>query len=187
MEEADAELIARTRAGDHDAFRALVDRYKNPLVGYLSHMVRDRSHAEELAQEAFVRVYQNVERYRDDGKFAPYLFRIATNLYRSECRRKRRWDFLLLGFSRNGTHQRSPQTEALEQEIVRHVSGALAALPLRYRSAVVLRDIEGWSYDDIARMLGCNTGTIKSRISRGREQLKHALTPYWNGGTDARR
>ena len=177
----DAELMTRVREGDPDAFAALVDRYKEPPGQLPTHLAGSRDRAEDLAQEAFVRLYARADRYVDQGKLAPYLFRIGTNLLRSEQRRARRWDRLtprLIAAVRDVV----PPTHALfENEIRRKVRRALADLPVTYRGAVVLRELEGWSYTEIAKALGCAEGTVKSRICRGREMLREALTPYWNG------
>ena len=89
-------------------------------------------------------------------------------------------------FSRNGHHPSengtSPQEELLRKEVGLRVTEALAGVPLRYRSPLVLREMEGWSYRDIASALNCREGTVKSRIHRGREELRRLLEPYWNGG-----
>jgi RNA polymerase sigma-70 factor (ECF subfamily) len=177
----DAELMARTKLGDPDAFGTVVARYKDQLVNYLTHVCGSRDRAEEYAQEAFVRLYQHAHRYDEQGKLAPYLFRIATNLMRSENSRMRRWQRLLLGYTTNGNGQPSPQAVALQREVQTKVSEALAAVPMPYRAALILREVEGWSYDEIAEALGCREGTVKSRIGRGREYLRQSLQPYWNG------
>jgi RNA polymerase sigma-70 factor, ECF subfamily len=180
----DAELMARVSAGDHDAFAAIVDRYKDSLVNYLSHMTGNRERAEEHAQAAFVRLYECVPRYREEGKLAPYLFRIATNLARTEAMRNRFRELLLLRFwSRNGHtgEGHSPFGDLERHELQQEVAAALAALPVAYRAAVVLREVEGWSYQEIAASLGCSEGTVKSRIARGREELRKRLLPWWNG------
>ena len=175
--------MTRTRGGDVHAFSVLVDRHKHTLVNYLTSLSRDRDRAEDVAQETFVRLFELVERYEERGQFLPYLFRMATNLFRSEERKSRRRRLLLQVFSSNGDHQpNSPQTEFLRAEATERVTAALARLPLRYRSPLVLREIEGWSYKDIAAALDCREGTVKSRINRGREQLRRLLEPYWNGG-----
>lgn len=179
----DGELMTRVREGDHDAFAAIVDRYRNPLVNYLTHLDGSRDRAEEWAQEAFIRLYQHADRYHHEGKLAPYLFRIATNLVRSEQRRSRRWQILKFRMPSNGHHEEpDAPRELLRDEIGRIVGSALESLPLKLRAPVVLREIEGWSYLEIAGALGCEEGTVKSRIFRGREQLKRTLAPYWNGG-----
>jgi RNA polymerase sigma-70 factor (ECF subfamily) len=182
----DAELMSRVRAGDREAFALLVERHQNPLVRYLTALTRDRDRAEELAQDAFVRLFESSRRYEERGQFVPYLFRIATNLLRTEDRTRRRRELLLLAFSANGhaetERNESPQAACLRDELGTRLSEALSALPLRYRSPLLLREMEGWSYTDIARALSCGEGTVKSRIHRGRERLRRALEPYWNGG-----
>lgn len=182
----DGQLMSRVQAGDRDAFAALVERHQNPLVRYLTALTRDRHRAEEIAQDAFVRLFENSHRYQERGQFVPYLFRIATNLLRTEDRTRRRRELLLLAFSANGDAEtgrnESPQTTCLRDELGTRLSEALSALPLRYRSPLLLREMEGWSYTDIARALSCGEGTVKSRIHRGRERMRRALAPYWNGG-----
>jgi RNA polymerase sigma-70 factor (ECF subfamily) len=178
----DAELMAATCGGDDEAFAAIVDRYKDGLVRYVTHLTRDHARAEEVAQETFVKLYVKAARYRDAETLKPLLYKIATNHVRSEATRSKRWSRLLQWFGGGEEgRQESPQVVLLRDEATRHVESAVASLPVVFRSAVVLRDIEGWSYDDIARMLGCNSGTVKSRIARGREILKRELSGYWNG------
>ena len=182
-EPTDAALMAEVRSGDHDAFGILVERYKDGLVNYLTHLRGDRDRAEEVAQEAFLRLYQNAHRYDEREKLAPYLYRIATNLVRTEFRRLRRWRLLLPWIEQDGNRPaEAPGRRLMEEEIRTQVRGALEALPLTYRAPLVLREIEGWSYQEIAKALGCREGTIKSRISRGRDHLRDLLAPYWNGG-----
>ena len=179
----DAELMNRVRTGDREAFAQLIDRHKDGLVNFLTRLTRSRDRAEELAQESFLRLYQHSARYREQGQFAPFLFRIAANLLRSEERHARRWRVLSMRFSSNGHDpDSSPQGRLLREEASEHVGRALAKLPLKYRTPLVLREIEGWSYRDIASTLGCEEGTVKSRIHRGRTRLRDLLSPYWNGG-----
>ena len=178
----DAELMARVCAADHDAFAVLVDRYKDSLVNYLSHLTGSRDRAEEHAQAAFVRLYESASRYREEGKLAPYLFRIATNLARTEAVRTRFRELALLQFWRPADRSEETPLGDLEQhELQQQVSAALASLPVAYRAAVVLREIEGWSYQEIAASLRCSEGTVKSRIARGRDELRKRLRPFWNG------
>ena len=178
----DATLMSRVRSGDRDAFGQLVDRHKDALVNYLTGLTRSRDRAEELAQESFLRLYQSLARYREQGQFVPFLFRIATNLLRSEERRARRFRILSMKFFSNGHDPRpTPQAELLQAEAGERVAEALAELPLKYRSPITLREIEGWSYREIASALRCQEGTVKSRINRGRERLRRLLSSYWNG------
>ena len=180
----DAELMLRTRAGEHDAFAEIVDRHKDGLVNYLTHLTGHRDRAEDFAQEAFVRLYESAARYDERGKLAPYLYRIATNLVRSDAVKNRVRQMLMLKFNHadEKTSDRvSPHGVLFEREVQEQVALALDALPVAYRAAVVLRDIEGWAYQEIAASLGCNEGTVKSRIARGRDELRRKLNRYWNG------
>jgi len=181
--ETDDVLIQRVREGDDDAFGEIVDRYKDSLVNYLTHLVRSRDRAEELAQDAFVRLYRNVEKYRERERLAPYLFRIATNLVVSEARRDRRWTLLLPRLQASTRRSEpSPETLVIADEIQREVSAALDRLPIKYRAPLVLFEIEEWSYEEIGRALELRNGTVKSRISRAREMLRRSLAPWWTGG-----
>ena len=182
----DAELMARVREGDKDAFADLVDRHKDAVVNYLTRLTGDYDRAEDLAQESFLRLFRFAAGYSEQGYLRAYLYRIATNLVRSEERRERRlrllMPFLARAVGEDHTEPAAP-SGLLRQELHREVSAAVAKLPLRYRVPLVLHEIEGWSYVDIAQEIGCREGTVKSRVHRGRQQLKQRLDPYWNGGT----
>jgi len=179
----DDAVMERVRNGDDDAFGEIVDRYKDSLINYLTHLVRSRDRAEEIAQDAFVRLYRNASNYREQEKLGPYLFRIATNLTVSEVRRARRWN-LLLPRLHASTHASIPAPDAslITDEIQRQVQAALDTLPLKYRAPLVLFEIEEWSYDEIAIALAVRSGTVKSRISRARALLRRQLAPWWTGG-----
>jgi RNA polymerase sigma-70 factor (ECF subfamily) len=185
----DAALMARVGRGDRDAFALLVDRHKDALVGYLARLTGDPDRAEDLAQESFLRLFRAAPAYTERGFLRAFLFRIATNLVRSEERRERRLRLLLPFLGRREQSAREEHEEPaapsglLRQELQRQVAAAVAALPLRYRVPLVLHEIEGWSYAEIARETSCREGTVKSRIHRGRRHLKERLEPYWNGGT----
>jgi RNA polymerase sigma-70 factor (ECF subfamily) len=192
METSDADLMARVRGGDREAFGCLVDRHKDRMVNYLTRLTGCRDRAEETAQEAFLRLYRSAPRYHEQGRLAAYLYRIATNLVRQEDRRARRRRVLTGMFlspangHRPNGHQpaHAPQSSLLRDELQGQLVAALGRLPLRYRVAVVLRDVQGWPYEEIARMTGCRQGTVKSRISRGRSMLRQWLEPYMQRGED---
>jgi RNA polymerase sigma-70 factor, ECF subfamily len=184
----DDALMQRVREGEDDAFAEIVDRYKDSLVNYLTHLVRSRDRAEEIAQDAFVRLYRNAANYRERERLGPYLFRIATNLVVSEVRREKRWS-LLLPRLHASTRQSSPPPDAtlFTDEIQRQVSAALEKLPIKYRAPLVLFEMEEWSYDEIAKALDVACGTVKSRISRARELMRKHLAPWWTGGENHER
>jgi RNA polymerase sigma-70 factor (ECF subfamily) len=187
-EPSDAELMSATRSGSREAFARLVDRHKDGLVNYLTRLTGCRARAEDVAQESFLRLFERAADYEERGKLGAFLFRIATNLVRSEERRSRRWRLLeplLGGHAGNGHHPGwTPAAEpVLAREVRERVAAAVTGLPLRFRVPLVLYEVEGWSYADIARQVGCREGTVKSRIHRGRERLRARLAPYWNGGS----
>jgi len=180
----DGELMARAAAGDRDAFADLVTRHERSLRGYLGRLCGSAERAEELAQEAFVRLYQAAAGYRDQGRLLPYLFRIAINLLRSEERRHRRWR-LLVPLYAGGRDERAPggaDEALLRGELQKRVRAELQRLPLLFRVPLLLYEVEEWSYDDIARLLGCREGTVKSRLHRGRARLRRALASYLHEG-----
>ncbi len=187
MEPNDAVLMQRVCGGDEEAFATIVDRYKDPLVNYLTHLVRTRERAEDVAQEAFVRLYRFADRYRDHERLAPYLFRIATNHVITEMRREKRWRLLVPRLVA-GTTQFAPAPDAglMTDEVQRKVTAALEKLPLKFRAPLALYEIEEWSYEDIAQALGCRMGTIKSRIARARELMRRQLSGWWQGGNHER-
>lgn len=183
-EQTDGQLLDLARRGNYEAFGCLVDRHKNPIVNYLTRLTGNRERAEDFAQETFVRLYENRDRYIDQGKMASYLYRIAGNLVRSEARRAKRWNLLRpILQSTNGTthHEPSQHARVVRSEIGARLQEALSQLPLKYRMPIVLAEVEEWSYRDIAEFLGCREGTVKSRIHRGKRMLREQLAPLWNG------
>lgn len=178
----DRQLVVRARGGDDDAFATLVERHQDAIVNYLARLTGDRDRAEDLGQETFVRLYQSLDRYRDDGHLPAYLFRIATNLVRSEERRRRRFR-LLAPFlvTPDRSADPGPGAAALAREARSQVAAAVESLDLRYRAPLVLREIEGMSYGEVASALELSEGTVKSRIHRARRLLRRRLEPFWNG------
>lgn len=183
-EVSDSELFQRARQGDRAAFGDLVERHKDGLVNYLTRLCGSLDRAEDLAQEAFLRLYERGAGYDEQGKLQAYLYRIATNLFRSQMRREQRWHRLgPLLFSSNGHHSNAlQQAELLQDELGQKLGDALLHLPVRYRTAVILALVEGWSHRDIAALMNCREGTVKSRIFRGRQLLRDRLEKYRNGG-----
>jgi RNA polymerase sigma-70 factor (ECF subfamily) len=177
--------MAATREGDRDAFALLVGRYQDPLVGYLARLTGCRQRAEDLAQDAFLALYEHAGRYVEQGRLQGLLYRIATNRLRSQERRARRWRLLepaLLSRNGHGAEPAHGPQRVLAAEAQRELAAALAALPLAFRVPVVLHEIEGWPLADVARWTGCREGTVKSRIHRGRRRLRERLAPYFDGG-----
>ncbi|HEY6843534.1 MAG TPA: sigma-70 family RNA polymerase sigma factor [Thermoanaerobaculia bacterium] len=181
--ETDGVLIGRARDGDDSAFALLVDRYKDSLINYLRHLTRSHDRAEEIAQDAFVRLYRSGTKYE---RLGPALFRIATNLAISHARREKRWKLLLPMFTAAHPKHEPARDPLMVSEIQSKVTAALERLPLKFRAPLVLYEIEEWPYQEIADALGCRIGTVKSRISRARALLRAELESWWVGGNHDR-
>jgi len=184
----DEDLMDHVVTGSETAFACLVDRYKNRLQNVVYRYVRDYQRAEDLTQEAFVRVYLHRERYRKTGKFSTWIFTIAVNLAKNEVRRKVRLrnvlsiDHLkeLLGNSEPFLKDPRPDADReVERDQTSAVIGrAIARLPEVYRDALILRDIQELSYEEIGEILDIPGGTVRSRINRARLMLKDKLRSF---------
>ena len=185
----DHQLIAAAKAGDEDAFAEIVSRYKNPITNFLYRFLNDYEEAVDLAQETFVRVYFALDRYHTDFAFSTYIYRIATNLAISEIRKRKRRSILsLTGLFQSSDEdtvefqppdKRSLQDANLEEdERSKVIARAIETLPPKYRLPIVLRDVEGKSYEEVAAILELGLGTTKSRINRGRGLLKEKLRDH---------
>lgn len=187
----DHALLEATRTGDEAAFAELVSRYRNQITNYVYRMTNDYDGAVDLAQETFIRVYRAADRYQTSHAFSTYIYRIATNLAISELRkRKRRKLVSLTGFfqGRDGAEpvefdppdaRPLQDTTMVDDERRKAVARAISTLPDKYRAPLVLRDVEGKSYEEISRILETSEGTIKSRISRARGLLREKLRVYF--------
>ena len=186
----DHALLEATRTGDEDAFAELVSRYRNQLTSYIYRMTNDYDGAVDLAQETFVRVYRAADRYQRTYAFSTYIYRIATNLAISELRkRKRRKLVSLTSFfqatDNSEVRELNPpddkplqDCELVDSERRMAVQRAISTLPEKYRAPLILRDVDGRSYDEIARILETSEGTVKSRISRARGFLREKMRAY---------
>ena len=186
----DHALLEDTLAGNEDAFAELVGRYRNQITSYIYRMLNDYDGAVDLAQETFVRVYRAAGRYESTYAFSTYIYRIATNLAISELRkRKRRRLVSLTGLLTSADGEElmdfNPPDENPLQDVVlvdaerrAVVKRAISTLPERYRAPLVLRDVEGKSYDEIAAILRTSEGTVKSRINRARNFLRDKMRNY---------
>ena len=186
----DHALIEATKQGDETAFALIVTRYRNPITNYLYRFLNDYEEAVDLAQETFVRVYFAIDRYHTDYAFSTYIYRIATNLAISEIRKRKRRSLLsLTGLFQSEADDTTefqptddkalPDKVLIDDEQGRVIARAIATLPPKYRIPVILRDIEGKSYEEIASILELGLGTTKSRISRARALLKEKLRKYF--------
>jgi RNA polymerase sigma-70 factor (ECF subfamily) len=174
--------------GDEVAFTELMRRHRGPIVNYVSRLISDRDRAEDLAQEVFLRVYRHAGTYRVTARFTTWLYTIASNLGKNELRnRARRRNVSVEDTPRElqqedyhlGTREDflAPDRIADLNDRQRKVREAIAALPDHFRMMLVLRDIEGFAYEEIASMLDLPLGTVKSRINRARLEFKRQVEP----------
>jgi len=180
----DWNLVAQAQDGDLEAFALLVRRYQSPLVHFVQRMVGSQQDAEDLAQEAFIRVYRYLDRLEPQAKFSTALFGIARNLTLNFLRDGRRrgrdstrsltWEGEREQLVEDETNR--PDHEARRREIQRHIEEAMALLSPEHREVLVLRELQGLDYAAIAQIVRCRKGTVKSRIARAREQLRLRLT-----------
>jgi RNA polymerase sigma-70 factor, ECF subfamily len=185
--------MLRVKQGDMEAFKELVDKYKQPIVNLVYRTLQDATEAEDLAQNVFVQVFKSAHRYRVSAKFTTWLYTIARNLCLNELRRRSRHptdplelphpdqeDQPLRQFQDHKTF--SAPDLLLRDELVSKVEEALAGLPEHQRTALLLCREEELSYEEIAEVLGCSLSATKSLIHRGRETLKLKLKPYLRSG-----
>lgn len=179
--------MARVAEDDDRAFAEVVRRYQGRATNLIARVLNDRECADDLTQEVFVRVYVHRRNYRRGSKFSTWLFTIAANLAKNEIRRRvrrRNWfslDALQESLSDSAIQLADP-TEGKEillerEQLQGEVGRAIATVPEKYRLALVLRDIEGLAYEEIAEVLGIPGGTVRSRINRARSMLKRKLQP----------
>jgi RNA polymerase sigma-70 factor (ECF subfamily) len=171
-------------AGDLAAFNALVETHQDAVFGLCLRMLGSTHAAEDVTQEAFLSAYRSIERCRGDV-FRAWLLRIAANACTDELRRRRRRPQVSLDDHSGEASpldlpdpSESPEERAVRSELSRHIQSGLASLPPDQRAAVVLRDVQGLSYEEIAQVLRLSPGTVKSRISRGRARLRNVLLQH---------
>ncbi len=179
------QLIRNFQNGDQAGYDELVERFKGPLLNFIYRIINDYSFAEDLLQETFLRLYLHKDSYNEVAKFSTWIYTIAGNLAKTELRRRkvRRW--IPLGGNRKEEDSRpiefpddtaDPHRDFERSNIQVRVEEEMAKLPLTFREAVVLRDIQELSYDEISTILSVPLGTVKSRVNRGRKRLQEKLT-----------
>ena len=169
----DAADARRVLTGDADAFAGIVRRWQGPLVNLAFRFCRDRWHAEDMAQEVFLRVYRSLGSWRGESKFSTWLFALALNLYRSHVRRVEMAVTSIEGVEPADDRRPGDALERLEREEA--VRGAVLALPAKYRDALILFYFQEQDVTKAAATLGVPAGTLKARLSRGRELLRRRL------------
>jgi RNA polymerase sigma-70 factor (ECF subfamily) len=189
----DAALMLRVREGDRSAFETLVEKYKQPVVNLVARTIGDFTEAEDVAQHVFVQVFKSAHRYEVTAKFSTWLFTIARNLSLNELRRRgrHRAESLDETFADDDEHPirqapdlqtTGPTDSLLRDELEAKVEEAIAGLPEKQRTALLMCRHEEFSYEEIAEVVGCSLSATKSLIHRARETLKERLKPYLRSG-----
>jgi RNA polymerase sigma-70 factor, ECF subfamily len=179
---ADEELIARFQDGDVYAYELLVRKYKEPLLNFVYRFIGDLVEAEDIVQDTFYRVYKNKHYYKEVAKFSTWIYTIASNLAKTELRRRRRKRFFSI--NRDTQHEKEvelpdldkdPEVEANTILTEKIIQKAIGNLPPKFRQVIVLRDVQGFSYEEISSIIKVPLGTVKSRVNRARLRLQQDL------------
>ena len=183
-------LVERVQKGDKRAFDLLISKYQHRIVSLVARYVSDPSEAQDVAQEAFIKAYRAIDRFRGDSAFYTWLYRIAINTAKNWLVAKKRRppasdidaaDAEQYDIESRLKEQGTPENEMLREEIKRTVYDTIAELPEDLRTAIMLREMEGMSYEDIALTMDCPIGTVRSRIFRAREAIDEKLKPLLDG------
>jgi RNA polymerase sigma-70 factor, ECF subfamily len=191
VEETDLKLVERVQRGERRAFDLLVQRYQHKVLKLIMRYVHDATEAEDIAQDAFVKAYRALGSFRGDSAFYTWLYRIAINTAKNSLvaakRRPLGYDLDLQDPENYDMQARlkdtaTPEALLLTDEIRDTVNAAIEELPDDLRTAIVLREIDGLSYEEIAATMDCPVGTVRSRIFRAREAIDKRIRPIFEGG-----
>ena len=183
-------LVERVQKGDKRAFDLLIQKYQHRIVSLVSRYVSDPSEAQDVAQEAFIKAYRAIKRFRGDSAFYTWLYRIAINTAKNWIVAKNRRppnsdidasDAEQYAISSRLRETSTPERELLREEIENTVFDTIAKLPEDLRTAIMLREMDGMSYEEIAITMECPIGTVRSRIFRAREAIDEKLKPLIGG------
>lgn len=194
--EIDQQLVARAQAGDKRAFNLLVEKYQRKLARLLSRFIRDPAEVEDVTQEAFIKAYRALPAFRGDSAFYTWLYRIGINTaknYLMAMGRRAPTSTEIEAEEAEGFEEgeqlrdiNTPESVLLTNEIAETVNATIEQLPEELRTAIQMREIEGMSYEDIAKAMDCPIGTVRSRIFRAREAIAEQLRPLLGTSKDKR-
>ncbi|NLW24969.1 MAG: sigma-70 family RNA polymerase sigma factor [Clostridia bacterium] len=181
----EGELVTRSQQGDLDAFEDLVARYERKVYTIAYRFMGNHEDASDLAQEAFLKAYQSINKFRGDSSFATWISRIVVNVCKDELRKNKRNLQISLDeqvWLEEGTVEKqvkdtrpTPEQVYEQNELKDYLQSLISGLTPEYRMVIVLRDIQGYSYEEIAQILDCSLGTVKSRLNRARKLLREKI------------
>ena len=188
----DLTLVQRARAGDQRAFKLLVERYQRKVYSVALGMVKDKEEARDVAQEAFVKVYKYLDHFKGDASFYTWLYRITVNICIDVLRKKGskgdehvefdesvKLDTAEAGIGALGTRLgTNPQKSVLRRELAERITSAMQSIPTAHRQILLLREVEGMSYEDLSRILEIPKGTVMSRLFHARLKMQKILREY---------
>ena len=178
----DEQLIARFQLGDVQAYDILVRKYKDQLLNFVYRFVGNRTDAEDIIQETFLRVYRNKHMYKEIAKFSTWVYTIAGNLAKTELRRRKRHKIFSVSNFVNEERDfdipdrdHSPERKVDSSMQEKIIQKAIEKLPIKFKEVIILRDIQEFAYEEISQILNIPLGTVKSRVNRGRLKLQDDL------------
>ena len=181
----DEMLISRFQSGDENAYIELVNRYKDRLTNFVFYFLKDEEHSDDIVQETFIRLYEKKHYYKEIAKFSTWIYTIARNLANTELRKKSKTKIMYL--SQMNNHKKDYDLKSSDPDLnmnieneflMKEIHAAIDKLPEKYKSVIILRDIQGLDYEQISNIIGVPLGTVKSRINRARLQLQVDLMNF---------
>ncbi|HEV8520421.1 MAG TPA: RNA polymerase sigma factor RpoE [Burkholderiales bacterium] len=194
--EVDRQLVERAQRGDKKAFELLVVKYQRKLARLLSRFIRDASEVEDVTQETFIKAYRALPTFRGDSAFYTWLYRIGINTAKNYLVAVGRRAPTMTGVDNEEAEDieqgeqlkdlNTPENQMISRQVAETVNSTLQELPEELRTAITLREIDGLSYEEIAQIMNCPIGTVRSRIFRAREAIAERLRPQLGTSKDRR-
>ena len=190
-EDLDEDLVRRVQQGDKSAFDLLVIKYQHKIIQLVNGYIKDCSEAQDVAQEVFIKAYRALPEFRGEAAFFTWLYRIAINTAKNHlASRTRRYfnyhvdiqDAEDIEYASQLQGMETPERQLLNQDIVDTIHSTIEKLPEEMRTAIMLREFEDMSYEEIAEVMDCPVGTVRSRIFRARDAINNKLTPLLDNG-----
>lgn len=185
MDEMEKLLVAKSKKGNFDAFEDLIGSYEKKAYNIAYRIMGNEEDAKDMAQEAFIKIYKSIQNFREESSFSTWLYRIVTNVCLDELRKRKKEKLVPLELNietDKGTavvelsaEKETPEDIFERVEKKQIIQNAIFSLGEDYKTVIILRDIQGFGYEEIAAILNCSLGTIKSRINRARNMLKEKL------------